>query len=1010
MRVPAIALVALSSVRALESRDTTRALPQYVRDRWENDRGFPGGRVYAITQTADGYLWIGAERGLVRFDGLTFQLFEPDRAAKKIGPAVLGAVGAPDGSLWARLRGPALVRYRNGAFEDILPRVGAPESVVSAMTPGRGGSVLLATVGRGAVIYRKDSFEEIALTARLPSPSFVVSLAESSAGEFWLGTRDAGLLRVSGSQITLVTEGLPDLKVNCLLPGENGELWIGTDKGVVRWTGSGLTRTGIPDALQAVSAVAMMRDSASNIWISAASKGLLRVDRRGTVAAADVAQASITFEDREGNIWIGTDRGIERWRDPVFTTYSTRDGLPSETIGPVFVSESGETWFAPISGGLYRLRDGVVTPVTEAGIATDVIYSIAGGNRDVWVGRQGGGLTRIRAEGSGLTATRFTRADGLAQDSVYVVHQARDGSVWAGTLNGGASRLKDGSFSSHDTRQGLASNTVSSIADTADGTVWFGTPTGLSALSGTAMHTLTVRDGLPSNDVSTLFEDTEGNLWVGTAAGLALIRSGQVHPLLLNELPILSGSILGIAEDRRGTLWIATADHIVRIGRARLVNGLATSADLREYFAADGLLGLEGVKRHRSVVADAAGRIWFALNRGLSVADPSRADARQEPALTHVEAVAADGAPVDLGRAVNIPSSRRRITFAYAGLSLSTPERVRFRYRLDGFDSDWSQPVATREAVYTNLRPGPYRFRVVASNGNGLWNGSEAALAFEIRPAFWQTAWFQGAVLAFVGLAGWGAYRLRVRQVAKQLNIRFEERLAERTHIAQELHDTLLQGFMSASMQLHVAVDRLPADSPSRAPLTRVLDLMRRVTEEGRNAVRGLRATHDTDALETAFSRIQQEFTDSRATFRVVVEGSPAVLGPVVRDEVYRIGREAVINAFRHAAATRIEIELEYTARELRMFVRDDGKGVDEQVLVRGSEGHWGLTGMRERAERIGATLKIRSRAGAGTEVELRVPARVAFDRPAPGRPRSWTSRLFPWARGIDEDRVEKPS
>jgi signal transduction histidine kinase len=261
-----------------------------------------------------------------------------------------------------------------------------------------------------------------------------------------------------------------------------------------------------------------------------------------------------------------------------------------------------------------------------------------------------------------------------------------------------------------------------------------------------------------------------------------------------------------------------------------------------------------------------------------------------------------------------------------------------------------------------------------------------------------------------VGLAGWGAYRLRLRQVAKQLNIRFEERLAERTHIAQELHDTLLQGFMSASMQLHVAVDRLPADSPSRAPLTRVLDLMRRVTEEGRNAVRGLRATPDTDALETAFSRIQQEFTDSRATFRVVVEGSPAVLGPVVRDEVYRIGREAVINAFRHAAATRIEIELEYTPRELRMFVRDDGKGVDEQVLVRGSEGHWGLTGMRERAERIGATLKIRSRAGAGTEVELRVPARVAFDRPAPGRPRSWTSRLFPWARGIDDDRVEKPS
>jgi signal transduction histidine kinase len=1009
LKVPAIFLVALSGVRIVEARDTTRALSQYIRDRWENDRGFPGGRVYAITQTADGYLWIGAEKGLVRFDGLTFQLFEPDGAAKKIGPTVLGVVGAPDGSLWARLRGPALVRYRNGGFDDILPQLGAPESVVSAMIPGRGGSVLLATVGGGALIYRNGKFEEIAFTARLPGPSFVVSLAQSSGAEFWLGTRDAGLLRVSGSQITRVTEGLPDLKVNCLLPGENGELWIGTDKGAVRWTGSGLTRTGIPAALHAVPAVAMMRDSASNVWISAGSKGLLRVDRRGTVAAADVAQASTAFEDREGNIWIGTDRGIERWRDPVFTTYSIRDGLPSETIGPVFVGESGETWFAPISGGLYRLRDGVITPVTEAGLATDVVYSIAGNNRDIWVGRQRGGLTRIRAEGDALSATRFTHADGLAQNSVYVVHHARDGSVWAGTLNGGASRLKDGSFSSYDTTQGLASNTVSSIADTADGTVWFGTSTGLSAWSGTAWRTFTVRDGLPSNDVSTLLEDAAGNLWVGTAAGLAVVRSGGLQPLL-NVPSILSGSILGIAEDPSGMLWIATADHIVRVRRARLLEGRATSADLREYLAADGLLGLEGVKRHRSVVADAGGRIWFALNRGLSVADPRRADVRQEPALTHVEAAAVDGAPIDLRHAVSIPSSHRRVTFAYAGLSLSTPERVRFRYRLDGFDGDWSEPGAAREAVYTNLRPAEYRFRVIASNSDGLWNGSEATLAFEIRPALWQTAWFQAAVLACAGLAGWGAYRLRVRQVAKQLHIRFEERLAERTHLAQELHDTLLQGFVSASMQLHVAVSRLPADSPAMAPLTRVLELMRSVTEEGRNAVRGLRAAHSSDKLETAFSRIQQEFTDSRATYRVVVEGPAVVLGPAIRDEVYRIGREALLNAFRHSSATRIEIELEYTPTELRMFVRDDGKGIDEQVVQSGSEGHWGLTGMRERAERIGATLKIRSRAGAGTEVELRVPARLAFDRAAPGRRRSWVSKLFPWGRGVEDDRVEKPS
>ena len=307
---------------------------------------------------------------------------------------------------------------------------------------------------------------------------------------------------------------------------------------------------------------------------------------------------------------------------------------------------------------------------------------------------------------------------------------------------------------------------------------------------------------------------------------------------------------------------------------------------------------------------------------------------------------------------------------------------------------DWSAPVAEQQAAYTNLGPGPYVFRVMASNSEGGWTGDEAVLRFEVAPMIWQRAWFQIAALTLVAVGGWSLYRLRVYQVARHLNQRFDERLAERTRIAQELHDTLLQGFVSASMQLHVTADRLPEDSPAKPSLAHVLQLMSRVIEEGRNAVRGLRATtsapHD---LEQAFSGMHLELAVGDAIeYRVAIEGRVRPLKPIIRDEVYRIGREAIVNAFRHARAASIEVELEYAAAGLRLFVRDDGCGIDPQVARQGSDGHWGIAGMRERAQSIGGAFKVRTRAEAGTEVELSVPGHIAFE-PAPA------SALLRWVR-----------
>ncbi len=493
-----------------------------------------------------------------------------------------------------------------------------------------------------------------------------------------------------------------------------------------------------------------------------------------------------------------------------------------------------------------------------------------------------------------------------------------------------------------------------------------------------------------------LLEDSAGVLWVGTAEGLAFRGPSGFQPVI--ETPeSLHEQILGIAEDRYGALWIATSNHVLRVNRDKLMRGILAEGDAREFGIADGLRGVEGVKRHQSVVADSLGRIWFSMNRAISVVDPARLNRSEAPVIVHIQSVSVDNIPVAVGSSLRIPSGHlAESAWIPAELNLSVPERVRYRYKLDGYDRDWIGPVERREAVYTNLSPGSYRFHLTASNSNGPWNGKEAFLDFEIAPAFWQTWWFRVCVVVACALCILALYRLRLRQLTRQLNLRFEERLGERTRIAQELHDTLLQGFLSASMQLHVAVDILPEDSPSKRSLGRVLELMGQVIEEGRNAVRGLRTAHSGSLnLEQAFARIQEELLpESNASFRVIVDGQPRPLHPVLRDEVYRIGREALVNAFRHSGAKNIEVAVEYAFSRLRVLVRDNGCGIDAQLLSSGRDGHWGLPGMRERAERIGGHLHVWSSPIAGTEVELSVPSHVAYQSRS-SRRAGWFSRIY---------------
>jgi ligand-binding sensor domain-containing protein len=970
--------------------DPSRAMSQYVRERWGTDQGFPRGPVYAIAQTPDGYLWIGTEAGLVRFDGWNFRLVKDDSGAFTIG-SVLGLTTAKDGSLWIRMQDLTLLRYRAGVFDNPLPGP-IPPVDISATARSEKGDVLAWRMDSGALAFEAGGSQKLARASDLPR-SPVTALAQTPDGEVWMGTRDAGLFRFKGGKTSAIRTGLPDLKINCLLPAGDRDLWVGTDMGIAKWNGSGFVAAGLPASVNRFQTLAMVQDRDGNLWVGTNSRGLLRFNSLGAASLQESEAQAVTalFEDREGNLWIGTAGGLERLRDSAFVTYSLAEGVPSDGSNPVFVDARNRMWFSPVDGGLMWVRNGEYGRVHAAGLEKDVVYSITGSNEELWLGRRSGGLTQLRTAHDSFTATTFTQADGLASNSVYSVYQARDGSVWAGTLSAGVSKLSEGKFTNYTAASGLASNTVASILETAGGTMWFATPAGLTALAKNRWQTYTGKDGLPSNDVNCLLEDSAGVLWVGTAAGLAF--RGPSHFQVPNGAPAaLREQVLGLAEDKFGSIWMATSNHVLRVNRDKLLNGALADGDIRQYGLADGLRGMEGVKRHRSVVTDASGRIWFSLNKGISVVDPARLRNNSTPVIAHVESILADGQPINLSGAVQIPGGRQRITFNFVGLSLSIPERVRFRYRLEGFDGAWSEPSPVREAVYTNLPPSSYRFRVIASNPDGVWSGNEAVAGFDVEPLFWQTWWFRLSIVLSVALGVMAFYRLRMHGMAKQLNVRFEERLAERTRIAQELHDTLLQGFLSASMQLHVVETRLPPDSPAKPQLGRVLQLMSQVIQEGRHAVQGLRSSPSASLnLEQAFSRVQQELgIQEDVGFRVIVDGQPRPLHPLLRDEVYRIGREALINAFQHSQAKSIEIGLEYASSQLRVVVRDNGRGIDPQMLLAGRDGHWGLPGMRERAERIGANFHVWSRPSAGTEVELSVPGHLAFPSHSPG----WFSRV----------------
>jgi signal transduction histidine kinase/ligand-binding sensor domain-containing protein len=971
--------------------------PSHSQDVWDEEAGFTGGYVYSITQTNDGYIWIGTSKGLVRFGGLTFLPVRPGGPNADSKRAILGVMVDANDQLWATDDNSRLYRYESGHLSAPLPDNGNHRYILTYLDKSATGWLLFVSETQGLIKYERGS-RQVLLTPEM-MPRLPTGVAQTADGSIWIGTQASGLFRltqaggVSGIQHV---EAITNSKINCLLPVGTSTLLIGTDKGLLNFSDGQLKEVAPELARADVLALAAGRDG--KVWIgsddrvfSADAANIEKGSSVQSLGSFSVRQpVTALLEDRDGELWIGETGIVERYRASGFTSYLSTAGMPCSNCGAIYADHKDHVWFAPADGGLFQLAQNTVEPVEAGGIEKDIVYTIAeGADGDVWVGRKHGGVTYFHTGTNGEQATTYTPENGLAENSVYSIYRASDGAMWFGTLAGGVSRFQSGKWRTFNMQDGLPSNTISAITGYRDGDIFVGTPNGLAEFKNDRWKIFQAQDGLPPGAITSLFLDSSNILWIGTTKGIAFLQSGSVH-VPLGAPNALYESILGIAESGEW-LWITTSEHVLRMKRTSLQNQSFGEGDYREFGLLEGLPSTEGVKRNRSVVVDDHGRTWFSLNKGIAALEPTAFSTPAFPVKVRADGFLVDGKSLPTDGRVEVPAGGHRITFRYAGISPTNPDNVRYRYRLDTVDSEWSEPTALREIDYTNVPPGKFQFHVMARNADGIWSDEETAMAFEVRPAYWQTAWFRvGSVLALSALV-FALYRIRMRELNRQFEVALDARVDERTRIARELHDTLLQSLHGLMFQFQAARNLLPKRvEEAIETLDSAIGATEQAIAEGRGAIHDLRddSVRDRD-LSESLKATAQELAASRhpgfpaPEFEMVVEGEHKDLLPALQDEVYRIAREILRNAFMHSEATRIEVEVRYDAHALRLRIRDNGRGIDPKILRDGgTSGHWGLRGVRERAQQIGAQLDFWSEVAAGTEVQLNVPAGLAYEHP----------------------------
>jgi ligand-binding sensor domain-containing protein/signal transduction histidine kinase len=975
---------------------------QYAHTSWKIRDGFPKGEVNSIAQTPDGWLWLGTEFGLLRFDGVTPTAFQPPPGQHLPSDNILRLLVARDGTLWISTA-KGLAGWKNGRLTQYAE---LGETPIDTMLEDREGSVWVGTQSPGKLCAIRDGRVRCEGEGRL-GPG-VNGLHESPDGTLWMGVLN-GLWRWKPGPPRFYPLPGEINGIQAFAEDGNGALTIGTHSGLMRFADAKSEPHAVPGVAAGLDVHLLLRDRDGGLWLGTTNQGLLHlhqglVDVFGPREGLLGDQVLALFEDREGSLWVSTVNGLERLRDYAVATFSQNQELSSTTVGAVLADRDGSVWIDTLDGlnrwkrgqfTVYRTRQGRGTP------ASSTVREIAGtGLPDRYIEslfQDGRGRMWVATnDGVGyLENDRFTLIKGTG-GLTHAFAQDAGGNLWIAHQQLGLLRLSPGSELARIPLAGVPPNAIASalLADSARGDLWIGFfPVGLVRYrDGQVRASYGIAEGLGAGQVAGLRLDSDGTLWADTGGGLSRLRNGRIVTLNSRSgLPC--DGVHWSMEDDAHALWLYMPCGLVRIARSEMDAWNNDARHTIRYSLFDGSDGVRTIARPGGFTPHAGkspdGKIWFAARDGASVIDPLHLAFNKLPPPVYVGQITADRKVYDASPGRHLPPLIRDLEIDYTALSLVAPEKNRFRYKLEGYDTDWQDPATRRQAFYTNLSPRRYRFRVQASNNSGVWNEAGASFDFSIDPAWYQTLWFlAAAVAAFLAML-WGLYRYRLHQLSRQFGMRMEERVNERTRIARDLHDTLLQGFQGVLLKFSAVSYMLPDDSRAREVLEQGIDQARKSIEEGRDAVQGLRtSTLASNDLARTIGTIGEELAADRLDgrrpgFRIEVEGAPTDLAPLVRDEVCRIVVEALRNAFRHADAAQIEVAIHYEKHCLRIQVRDDGKGVDQSVLEAGGrEGHHGLKGMHERASLIRGKLEVWSKSGFGCEVELTVPASVAYAGP----------------------------
>ena len=943
---------------------------------WQTDEGLPQNSVHAIAQTGDGFLWVGTDDGLARFDGVRFTLFDDARAPQLRHAAITALLATPEDGLWIATAGNGLARWQAGQLELWSKTNGLPDNNVRCLLRSARGSLWVGT-DQGLARMTNGTFTLVKPADGLTATA-VNAICEDTLGMIRVATRH-GLWSLNPQGETSEENfGLGAIKygLKTVYSDHSGQLWFGGSGGL-RYARVSEAQPQIRSTelrQQIISTV--MEDGLGQRWVGT-FRGLVRMRGDQVVdwplnekSAGDAISA--IFEDHEGNIWAGGRDGLYRLTPSRFANYTTRHGLIANDVMSVCEDKSGAMWIASWVGGLTRLDAAGTTQVSSTnGLTDDSVLSLhPARDGGLWVGMDfGRGLNKLNAQSQNV----FTPPPGLISAPIRAIFEQADGTLWIGTGKG-LNVLRNGRMETYTTRNGLAGDNVMALLEDSAGVLWVGTVGGISRWSSNRVTNLTTREGLSSNFISAFYEDAQHDLWIGTkGGGLNRWQDGKIRAYRLRD-GLFSDEIFEILGDDLGYLWLSCRQGIFRVSLRELDDfdrGKVPHLNCTVFGRADGLETVQcnGVAKPAGWKSS-DGRLWFATIRGAVAVEP-RIKTNDQPPPLQIEEVLADRQRLHqmLPSAVassqlDIPAGTRELELHYTALSFQAPEKNRFRYQLEGIDSGWVEAGNRRVANYYMIAPGTYRFAVIACNNDGIWNATGASLTLRVHPHYWQTWWFKAALALGAGLFLVILYRARVGR------LREIERL--RIRIASDLHDDVGSRLTKVAMVTESLNDQTPAAHPGKRHIENIVGTIRDITLAMDEIVWTINPRNDTlDNLANYIFHYAQDYfqnTGVRCRLDLPPELPDHPMSTEERHNLFMAVKEALNNILKHAAATEVRITLAISGDRLTLGITDNGCGMNPgQPNPSGN----GLANMQERLRQIGGRMKLESKPGAGTTVLL---------------------------------------